>query len=94
MLPITLRTAIAAGAIAPLGFLMGLPMPVALAPLDLAAPTMIPWVWAYQWLRVGSGVLSLATALRMVRGFQYAAVAGMMFPRLPSSAEVPFDGSV
>ena len=45
MLPITLRTAIAAGAIAPLGFLMGLPMPVALAPLDLAAPTMIPWVW-------------------------------------------------
>lgn len=44
--PEGLRIAAAVAALAPLGFLMGLPFPVGLAWLDRTAPAAVPWAWA------------------------------------------------
>jgi len=58
-LPMTLRIALTALALAPLGFVMGMPFPSALRILRPEAAGMVPWAWAFNgWTSV---LASLAT---------------------------------
>jgi hypothetical protein len=45
-LPLSLRFAVAVLALAPLGFLMGVPFPAGIRVLSERAPGLIPWAWA------------------------------------------------
>ncbi|MHC4066104.1 MAG: polyamine aminopropyltransferase, partial [Planctomycetota bacterium] len=84
------RTIVAVLAIAPLAYLMGLPMPTALARIDRAAGALIPWAWAVNGF---ASVLAapLAHAIGMTWGFSLAGGLGLMlylvaaalFRRLP-----------
>lgn len=92
-LSITARFAAAMAVIAPLGFLMGFPMPLALRRLDENAPALVPWAWGVNGF---ASVLAppLATAIGMVVGFRVAGglalllylVAATVFDRLPGHA--------
>jgi hypothetical protein len=68
------RIALSLGLLAPLGFLMGFPMPAALKRLSLSAPPLIPWAWGINGF---ASVLAapLATAIAMAAGFRGVAVA-------------------
>ena len=76
MQPLTLRVAVALAVLAPLGFLMGLAMPTALARLNRVAPVLIPWAWAVNGF---ASVLAapLATAMGMAWGYSSAAAAAV-----------------
>ena len=89
-LPLVARCAVAVLAISPLGYLMGFPMPTALARLDRGAPALIPWAWGINGF---ASVLAapLATAVGMTWGFSLAGAAALvlylaaaaLFGRLP-----------
>lgn len=74
--PTLARCLLAVLAIAPLGYLMGFPMPTALARLQRGAPALIPWSWGINGF---ASVLAgpLATALGMTWGFSIAGVAAL-----------------
>jgi len=84
------RCGVAALFVAPLGYLMGFPMPTALDRLDRHAPALIPWAWAVNGF---ASVLAapLATIIGMSAGFRLAgavalvlyASAAVLFERLP-----------
>jgi hypothetical protein len=84
------RCAIAAFLIAPLAYLMGFPMPTALARLDRAADAMIPWAWGVNGF---ASVLAapLATVIGMTWGYRAAGFLGLalylgawlLFAKLP-----------
>ena len=86
----TARCSAAVAAIAPLAFLMGLPMPAGLARLDASAPALVPWAWAVNGF---ASVLAppMAIAIGMTWGFNAAAtsalalygVPALLFDRLP-----------
>jgi len=88
--PVIARCGVGALAIAPLGYLMGFPMPTALARLDRGAPALIPWAWGINGF---ASVLAapLATAIGMTWGFSVAGLAALalylaaarLFKRLP-----------
>jgi hypothetical protein len=62
--PLALRAAVAAGALAPLALLMGLPFPLGLAWLEAAAPAWVTWAWAVNGCAsVVAGVLAAILAL-------------------------------
>lgn len=77
-------------AVAPLGYLMGFPMPMALARVNRAAPALVPWAWGVNGF---ASVLAapLAMAIGMTWGFSFAAfiavvlyaLAGLTFAHLP-----------
>jgi spermidine synthase len=82
-LPLPARIAIAVAAIAPLGLLMGMPLPVVLARLEGSAPRLVLWAWGLNAVatvvgavaaallarRIGfSGLLALGAALYLVAG--------------------------
>jgi len=89
-LPLPGRYGMALLAIAPLAFLMGFPMPLALWRVDRAQPSLIPWAWGVNGF---ASVLAApaATAIGMAWGFTYAGAAAMVlyllaaavFRRLP-----------
>jgi hypothetical protein len=59
--PLAARVAITAVLLAPLGFLMGMPLPLALARLPPGTEGTVPWAWAMNgWMSV---VATLATIL-------------------------------
>ncbi|UCD75644.1 MAG: hypothetical protein JSV91_01760 [Phycisphaerales bacterium] len=72
-------------AVAPLGYLMGFPMPLALARLDRAAPALLPWAWGVNGF---ASVLAapLATAIGMTWGFSLAAIAAAILYALAGAA--------
>ncbi len=62
--PLTTRGLVAAAAIAPLAFLMGMPFPVGLAALSRRDPEWVPWAWglngfASVWSAALAGLLSI-----------------------------------
>ncbi|MDE0098873.1 MAG: hypothetical protein OXM87_04550 [Truepera sp.] len=58
------RWVLAMLALAPLGFLMGIPFPAGLARLEQTAPTLVPWVWAVNGcFSVVSAVLAVMLAI-------------------------------
>jgi len=73
-LPVPLRCAAGFLALAPLGYVMGFPMPIGLRRLDRAAPALLPWAWGMNGF---ASVLAspLATAIGMAWGFHIAAIA-------------------
>lgn len=72
------RYALAGAIIAPLGFLMGFPMPAALRRLGGSAPELIPWAWGVNGF---ASVLAppLATAIGMTVGFRVAGMVALAF---------------
>jgi hypothetical protein len=84
------RCLAALAVLAPLGYLMGFPMPMGLSRVDRGAPALVPWAWGVNGF---ASVLAapLATAVGMAWGFAVAAgaalvlygVAGLIFARLP-----------
>ncbi|MDY7110514.1 MAG: hypothetical protein SYC29_17930 [Planctomycetota bacterium] len=80
-------------AVAPLGYLMGFPMPMGLSRVDRGAAALLPWAWGVNGF---ASVLAapLATAVGMTWGFSVAAfialvlygVAGLVFAGLPRAA--------
>ena len=90
-LPQTLRCAAAFLAIAPLGYLMGFPMPAALARLDRGAQSALPLAWGVNGF---ASVLAVpaATAIGMSAGYSVAGgialllyfVPALLFAKLPT----------
>ena len=56
-LPLSMRVAVGALALAPLGFLMGTMFPRGLARLEEEAPGLVPWAWGI------NGTLSVVSAV-------------------------------
>ncbi len=91
-LPYAVRCGVSLMALAPLGFLMGFPMPLALARLDQAGPSLIPWAWAINGF---ASVLAapLAIAIGMTWGFGIVGglalalyiVPALLFANLPGA---------
>jgi len=91
-LPYVVRCGLAFAAILPLGYLMGFPMPAALARLDRCAPAAIPWAWGINGF---ASVIAApaAVAVGMSVGYTAAGVAALalyivpllFFARLPQA---------
>jgi hypothetical protein len=81
-LPYGLRCAAALLAIAPVGFLMGFPMPCALARLDRGSPVLIPWAWGVNGF---ASVMAApaAIAIGMTWGFHVAGGAALVLYLVP-----------
>ena len=104
--PVVARCSIGLVAVAPLAYLMGFPMPLALQRLDQAAPALIPWAWGVNGF---ASVLAapLATLIGMTWGFHVAGVTALLlyattialFGKLPAESLTlhqrvpPIDGS-
>ncbi len=75
-LPVAARLALTGLALAPLGFVMGMPFPLAMRILPERASGMIPWAWAINgWMSV---VASLVTVLISRNyGYQQASAVGV-----------------
>ncbi len=70
------RLAVAVLAMAPVGFLMGLPFPGGVRRLEASAPGLIPWVWGVNG--AASVVASIVAALLALSlGFRWVLLAGM-----------------
>lgn len=90
-LPVLGRCAVGLIMIAPLGYVMGFPMPMGLGRLNRAAPGLIPWAWGTNGF---ASVLAapLATVLAMSWGYSIPAglalllylLAALAFSHLPS----------
>ncbi|MCZ6444929.1 MAG: hypothetical protein O6758_01965, partial [Planctomycetota bacterium] len=90
-LPVLGRCAVGLIMIAPLGYVMGFPMPMGLGRLSRAAPGLIPWAWGTNGF---ASVLAapLATVLAMCWGYSIPAglalllylLAALVFSHLPS----------
>ncbi len=75
-LPTIAHSAVALLAIAPLAYLMGFPMPLALQRLEAAAPAAIPWAWAVNgFASVLAAPLAIATGMTI--GYTAAALAAI-----------------
>jgi len=82
-LPYSARCVLAFGAVAPLGFLMGFPMPAALARLSGGSPSMIPWAWGVNGF---ASVIAApaAVAIGMTFGYACAGTIGISLYLLPA----------
>lgn len=80
--PFPVRCAATLLAIAPLGFLMGFPMPAGLARLERGAPALTPWAWSVNGF---ASVLAVptATAIGLTFGYTVAGAAAMALYTLP-----------
>lgn len=73
--PLFLRAVIAVAALAPLGFLMGVPFPRGIQKVESVAPNLVPWAWGVNGaLSVISSILAALIALSF--GFSWALLAG------------------
>jgi hypothetical protein len=90
-LPAAGRLGLAVVLVAPLGFLMGFPMPAGLSRLGRGAQALIPWAWGVNGF-ASVVAAPLATALAMRSGFGLAGVSAVLlyllaawtFERLPT----------
>ncbi len=75
-LPLPGRFTVAIAMIAPLGFVMGLPMPIGLRLLQQNAPPLVPWAWGVNGF---ASVLApcVATAIGMTWGFAVAGTSAL-----------------
>lgn len=82
-LPYLVRCAASLVVVAPLGYLMGFPMPMALARLDQSAAPLIPWAWGINGF---ASVLAapLATAVGMSWGFRTVGVLALILYVIPA----------
>lgn len=72
---LTVRVIITIAALAPLGFLMGVPFPSGIQKLETAAPSLIPWAWGVNGaFSVISSILAALIALSF--GFSWSLFAG------------------
>jgi len=72
-----LRLAVAVAALAPLGFLLGVPLPRGVAWLEGRAPALIPWAWGVNG--AASVVASVGAALLALSfGFSWVLIAGAL----------------
>jgi hypothetical protein len=73
--PLLARIGLSIAALAPLGFLMGMPFPNGIQILENTAPGLIPWAWGVNGaLSVISSLLAALIALSF--GFRWALLAG------------------
>ncbi len=88
------RCVVALAGIAPLGFLMGFPMPSGLARLERGAPGLIPWAWSVNGFTSVVAVPT-ATAIGMTWGYTFAGAIALglyvvplaLFHTLPRGGE-------
>jgi len=74
-LPLILRFLVGVLSLAPLGILMGAPLPIGIRWLERTAPELIPWAWAINGaMSVVTSVLAMLTALSV--GFTVVLLAG------------------
>lgn len=89
-LPTIGRCAVSLLVIAPVSFLMGFPMPMALLLLNRSAPAVIPWAWGINGF-ASVFATPLAMIIGMSRGFLFVGLiaiglyvfAGFVFAKLP-----------
>lgn len=72
---LSLRLLVAVAALAPLGFLLGMPFPRGIGRLEQSAPDLIPWAWGVNG--AASVVASVSAALLALSfGFSWVLIAG------------------
>jgi len=76
-LPFAVRVALAAGSLAPLGFVLGMPFPWALRRMEQQAPGLAPWAWAVNGCASVVGSV-LAAMLAVSAGFATVLVAAAL----------------
>ncbi len=94
--PVALRIGITFVVLAPLGFLMGLPFPLAMAQLPERASGAVAWAWALNgWMSVVASLVTVVVS--RLFGYSYAfglallayAIAVALVPRLAGREIVP-----
>jgi hypothetical protein len=74
--PLLVRVLIAVIAIAPLGFLLGMPFPLALRRVSTNAPSLVPWAWGINGC-LSVVAASLAPLLASHFGFNFVIALGL-----------------
>lgn len=96
--PLWGRLVVAVAALAPVGFLMGIPMPRAVNLLEASAPGLIAWAWAVNGAAsviasIGAALLALTSGFSTVLALGAACYLGALFTaaslRLPQSPVSP-----
>ena len=75
--PIEIKAAISIGVLAPIGFLMGMPLPTGMRLLKVHRPDFIPWMWAINGAFSVLGAV-LAIALGIMYGSSFAMILGVL----------------
>jgi hypothetical protein len=75
--PIEIKAAISIGVLAPIGFLMGMPLPTGMRLLKVHRPDFIPWMWAINGAFSVLGAV-LAIALGIMYGSSFAMIFGVL----------------
>jgi hypothetical protein len=91
-LPSAGRVVIAALAIAPIGFLLGMPLPAGLRAIQPRDPALVPWAWAINGV-ASVAAPAVATLSALYWGFQLTflvgasayVAAGVLLPRRDGS---------
>lgn len=71
--PFALKALLSIGLLAPIGFLMGMPMPTGMRIVKLYKPTFVPWMWA-----INGAFSVLGAVLSVVIGITHGASYAMM----------------
>jgi hypothetical protein len=74
---IEIKAAISIGVLAPIGFLMGMPLPTGMRLLKVHRPDFIPWMWAINGAFSVLGAV-LAIALGIMYGSSFAMILGVL----------------
>jgi hypothetical protein len=74
---IEIKAAISIGVLAPIGFLMGMPLPTGMRLLKVHRPDFIPWMWAVNGAFSVLGAV-LAIALGLMYGSSFAMILGVL----------------
>jgi hypothetical protein len=75
--PIEIKAAVSIGILAPIGFLMGMPLPTGMRLLKVHKPDFIPWMWAINGAFSVLGAV-LAIALGIMYGSSFAMILGVL----------------
>ena len=75
--PIEIKAAISIGVLAPIGFLMGMPLPTGMRLLKVHRPDFIPWMWAINGAFSVLGAV-LAIVLGIMYGSSFAMILGVL----------------
>ena len=74
--PFEIKTIIAVGILAPIGFLMGMPMPTGMRLVKTHSPKYVPWMWAINGaFSVFGAILSVVIAI--LSGSSWAMILGI-----------------
>ena len=75
--PFEIKAAVSIGLLAPIGFLMGMPLPTGMRLLKVHRPDFIPWMWAINGAFSVLGAV-LAIALGIMYGSSFAMILGVL----------------